>query len=183
MITIEDLKGRLQKKFAEAKAARAINIPDYLPIILENFKYGQTRYDKLTPEAKIFVDKQFELLGQLADEAAKVVREQADSFQKRQFLRLHRQYKNTNASAEWLLDRLDKKNETEEQIEKNSRELFVLVTQTCFDYLSDVTDNKLKTKDSVLLALYYSALDEIIVSFHLAEHKYAPQSISHSRIV
>ena len=83
-----------------------------------------------------------------------------------------------------VIDSLDKKTWISQPLTNEAGQIFTKIGQTAYDWLHDIAqNNNLEYLDAVILGLFYSAIDELIVAFHLSQHSYAPQSFSHIRTV
>ncbi len=155
-------------------------IPSALGIML---KFANEHGDELEEDAKKMVDAQFELVDQLNDELIKNVKTQPDSLKKRQTLRLSRKSKGSHFDVVDLLAQIEKAPNLSKDIIKEGRELFIFMSQIAYNYLCDVTEQSLKGGGQQIpfISLFYNALDEALVSFHLASHSFATQSMSHTR--
>ncbi len=68
-------------------------------------------------------------------------------------------------------------------INLETEKLFTGVGQNIIDFLYDVSKNSLKREKFFIVTLYYSAVDELLVAFHLAQRGFTAQSFHHSRTV
>lgn len=69
------------------------------------------------------------------------------------------------------------------EINKPTEIFFTKLGQIILDYLYEIPKKSIKRDEYVILTLLYSAIDELLVSFHLAQHGFASQSFHHSRTV
>ena len=182
IITEKDLKEKMKeivlRNFKRVKTDK--NHDPYRESLGEYFRYCEQNYNDLAPEAKKIVDS---VLDFSITEVKKQLNGMADSIEKRKLSRLYGRAVGTHFEIKNFIDSLDKKTYKTEQIIKETEEIFVETVQIILDWLHDITQHSLKTLDLVLLGLFYSAIDELLVAFHLAQHTYAPQSFSHIRTV
>lgn len=64
-----------------------------------------------------------------------------------------------------------------------TEKIFTGIGQNIIDFLYDVSKNSLKKEKFFIVTLYYSAVDELLVAFHLAQRGFTAQSFHHSRTV
>ncbi len=178
MIDADFLKNKLKDAATQAKTEA-----DLANAISEHLKFASEHYEELTPEAKELIDKQIKLLEEANDEITKTWKSKPDSLDKRKALRLSKQVKNEHFDLNTFLDSLNKAPNPTTNLAAEAKEIFIFIGQTLLNYLSDVSDSGLKSADMAKLGLLFSAIDEIVVAYHLAEHRFAPQSIAHTRIV
>lgn len=68
-------------------------------------------------------------------------------------------------------------------INAKAEKLFVEAGQNIINFLYDVSKNSLKKDKFFIASLFYSAVDELLVAFHLAQRGFTAQSLHHSRTV
>ncbi|MDE2116339.1 MAG: hypothetical protein KGI79_00465 [Patescibacteria group bacterium] len=170
MISKDDLKKKLIDCIHEGNKRGNLmsGISEYFRFITEHDK-------ELDPEAKKMGDAGFDALGKLIDES---LVKMPDGIEKRKIARLN----NKVWDVKVISSELEKKTHLEHLVLKETEELFFEFSNNITDFLSDVISNSLKGPDLAILGLYCSALDELIVAFHLAQHGYGPQSLSHQRV-
>lgn len=179
MITKKDLQERWKEEIAGVSDQAQL-----AQVIFRQLSYGMEHYDELETDAKEMVDSRFESLKQINDIAIETVRTQPDSISKRETLRRYRETKGTHFKVKDLLSYIADEPKEPLTMILEAQEVFTFVAQRAYDYLSDITDSKLKGGLEVAkLAMFYSALDEACVAMHLASRSYAPQSMSHIRHV
>jgi len=180
MISKKDLQDVLKKEL-EGKT----DVADLTNAIAKQMQFATAHYEELDPEAKAMVDKQFEAVEQLTDEAVEKVRQQPDSKSKRELIRAHRKSKGSHFDIQDLLKQLEKGPKPDDELAQDVHAVFNFTTQLLLDYLCDVTENRLTGGGQALaqLGLFYSAIEEAYIALHLADHSFAPQSMSHTRHV
>lgn len=179
MISKKDLQDRWKEEL--------VGITDQsqlVQVIGRQLSYGMEHYAELDDDAKKMVDAQFESLKEINDIAIETVRAQPDSASKREMLRTYRKTRGTHFDVKDLLSYIAEKPAKQLPMVDEAQEVFTFVAQRVYDYLSDITDSKLKGGlEGAKLAMFYSALDEACVAMHLASRSYASQSMSHIRHV
>ncbi|OGG62300.1 hypothetical protein A2952_00400 [Candidatus Kaiserbacteria bacterium RIFCSPLOWO2_01_FULL_59_34] len=172
-------KAQLQEKLVEL-AKKAQETGDLRESMSAYLAFIKDNYNDLDSEAKIIGDKAFEILGTLAKET---LEKMPDSIEKRKMTRMHASAYGDHWDIESIAETLEKPTHLDKPILKATEEFFLEHTQMIADLMHDVLSNNLKGPDAAILALYCSAIDELIVAFHLAQHAYGPQVLSHVRAV
>lgn len=175
MISKKDLQEKLIElaKKGTASGNLGTSLGDYLSFVRDN-------YNDLDQEAKIVADKAIEIA---IEGAREVIGAMPDGIQKRQLTRLHAQASGKHWDIKEITTALEKPTHLSEPILSATREFFLGNGQKFADLIFDVLGNSLKGPDTAILALYCSAIDEMTVAFHLAQHSYGPQVLSHVRTV
>lgn len=153
--------------------------------INKQMQFASAHIDELDPEAKEMIDEQLKLMKELADRAVEQVRHQPDSKSKREFIRIGRKAQGSHFDIEDLVRQLEKELEPDDELARDTHEIFNFTAQLLLNYLCDITDNRLAGGGQTLaqLGLIYSAVEEVYIALHLADHSFAPQSMSHTRHV
>lgn len=182
MISKDELKKRLKEEVDKLPPSEK-TYENIWKLVAENMKYTAEHLDELAPDAKELLDKQIESMKDLAGVMIENYKQKPDSIENRKALRQLRLGAGSHFEILSLLQSLDMAKNLEDKFVKDSNDFFVYISQLALDFLSDIGSAKLENKDIIFLALFYSAIDEVTIAHHLALHKYAPQSLSHSRIV
>ena len=158
---------------------------DMTNALIKQMKFALKHSAELDPEAKEIVDKQFDVLEELNDEMIEKIRQQPDSKSKRETIRIHRKAKGSHFEIQYLIQQLEKGPKPEDELAQDAHAAFNSVIQLLLDYLCDITENRLTGGGQTLaqLGLFYSAIEEAYIALHLADHSFAPQSMSHTRHV
>lgn len=176
MITNPDLKKHLTdliEKYGKDKLMQAMS---------EHLKYIAENYKDLDLEAKVIADKQFGIIEEVNEEAYETMKKMPDSIETRKNIRTYLRAGGSNFEAKYLLEKLNAPSKLSQEIIKDSRDVFCETIQPALNYLCDIHQKSLSFEEMVILILSYACVDELLVSLHLAQHNYAPQSFNHTRI-
>lgn len=182
MISDADLKARVKNEVDKLPVEKRTH-ENMWPIVVENLAYMGEHLEELAPDAKLSLDKQIKLWQEMAGILIEDYKKKPDSLENRKILRQFRIGEGSHFEIQSLLGSLDKQKDLGSDLEKESNNFFIFIAQIALDFLSDIGAATMKSSDIIFLGLFYSAIDEITIAHHLALHKYAPQSLSHSRIV
>jgi len=162
------------------------DLADISKAIVKQMQFATAHTSELDPEAKVMVDEQFKQMEQITDEAvAKMKEQEPDSKSKRELIRAHRKAKGSHFEIQHLIQQLEQSPGPDNELAQDTHATFNSATQLLLDYLCDITENRLTGGGQTLaqLGLFYSAIEEAYIALHLADHSFAPQSMSHTRHV
>jgi hypothetical protein len=178
MISKKDCQEYLLKliKNAIPKGSEALGqvIKDYMQFIVNNA-------DNLSPDAQ-------ELIPSFKDIATKALdaylEATPDTLEKRKLRRQLKTIKKNLPLVKSILSDLEKKTTIELPIISSTKDFFEKYCQTLLELLYEASEKTLKgIKSLAKLNLLFSCADELIISFHLAQHGFANQSYVHTRAV
>jgi hypothetical protein len=149
--------------------------------ILDFYKYSIENYGSLDDEAKRYVDR---LTEDLKGEIRTGIEALPEGPQKRQALRQLGIAERRHFRAEDLLELLQSPPRRQEPVLANARATFVQIVQYILDVLFDVTRHTHRGPANFSkIGLCYWAVDELIVSMHLAQRAFTTQAYAHIRTV
>ncbi len=135
----------------------------------------------------LFDDDAIELISKIGDalieQVEKTLDVTPDGESRRKMKRQIDLTKGEHYSFEATLQNLYQDPKTDLEIYMLTENLFIKLGQTALDYLHDIPRKGIRKDESITLTLFHSAIDELLVAFHLAQHGFAPQSLHHSRTV
>jgi hypothetical protein len=148
--------------------------------IFDFYKYSIENYDSLDDEAKRYVDR-------VTEDLKGIIRTGIDALpegpQKRQALRQLGIAERKHFRAEDLLELLQSPAQ-QQPVLVDARATFVQIVQYILDVLFDVTRHTHKGPANFSkIGLCYWAVDELVVSMHLAQHAFTTQAYAHIRTV
>ena len=175
MITKEDLQNKLLELARKAQTVGNIeeSLSEYLTFVKDN-------YSQLDAEAKAIADKAIEIVGEGMKEN---IQNMPDSIEKRKLARMHAEAMGNHWNIAEITQRLATETYLTDPVVSETARFFFEYAQKLADFLHDVKTNTIKGTAIAPLILYCSALDELIVAFHLAQRGFGPQAFSHVRVV
>jgi len=149
---------------------------------VEAIHFLAQNYLNLDTELQEVADKALDTYLEDVDSALK---EMPDSIEKRGMKRLLRTLKGKLPSASSLIMGIESKAEIKEPILTETRNLFEKHFQLFLDALYDVSveESQCGQASFAKLSMLFSCVDELVVSFHLAQHGYVNQAYTHIRTV
>ncbi len=178
MITKEDLDRHLRE------LARTISPQDEKGmnrIVLEHLRFASENSDNLAPDAQETVDLMFSRLQQ---RAAEIIKGLPDSQRTRELKRLYARSVDEHQRASDLIDMPAGQPLKRQEDTSNFSDLFVTALQRIMDLMYDIRQNTLKGYASYgQLTLLCMCVNELAVTFHLAQHRYVNQAYTHIRTV
>ena len=162
---------------AEPKGTEAIS-----QAITESFNFLLTNYLNLDSELQEMADKVFDGCIEYFDSALNGA---LDSAETRKAKRILRTLKRELPSASGLIMAIESKAHIKEPIITETCNLFEKHFQLFLDVLYDISveESHRGQASFAKLGMLFSCVDELVVSFHLAQHGYINQAYTHIRTV
>lgn len=174
-VTKNELKRIFRMYFQEAKSRHQ---RDYA---LKSFNFWVSKHSQLLDtEAMDLVSDVVDIYIKQLEEYANGIKDGKD---KRKIIRQIATTKGEHFSFANITQTLYQKPSESLEMNKLTEDIFLKIGQLILDYLYDVPKNSIKKDDYTILVMYHLAVDELLSSFHLAQHSFSSQSIHHSRTV
>jgi hypothetical protein len=176
MITKEELNKKLEESLKglnpeDLKAIERKNI-DFLEFALKN-------YDELTQDAQQMIDKAAQIF---RNHIVEVLKELPDNKRKRMLKRLLAGSLGKRLIVEQEVTTLESSPKLREEYSKQFRTIFIPRLQNITDFLFDICENTVSgPANFAQISLLCMCVDELLVTFHLAQHYYMNQAYSHIR--
>lgn len=152
---------------------------NYLVKFGDFITYLHDNYNDFDSEAKAMTDNIFEKLDKKVDEIAK---EMPEGLQKRAIQRIMARKEGKHYDALYLIKKLERQTEFTDPIFSEFRKSFIELMQYLLDQLYEIAQNTMKgSAENICLLLFYSSVEELLVSFHLCQHAFTTQAYSHIR--
>lgn len=168
---LKELLSRIANR-SEAEINNAIQL--FLEYLVKN-------YNNLDDKTKDILDKASDLILKSANEN---ISKMPDSTKRRLLVRELSKVKGEHLNSSFLIELLEKKTQIEKDILIDTRKIFENHLQNILDFLFDESKKSQKGLDSFAkIGLFYLCVDELLASFHLAQHSFINQAYSHIRSV
>ena len=178
MITKEDLCKKLEESL---KTVERGDFQQIIKKISELLKFAVENYADLSPDAKKIIENNFQTIQSFVGQVLQAAPESKD---KRKLKRLYAGFDGEHYRAEQFIKILESAPELKEENSKQFRNIFVNRLQNIIDFLFDVSQNQLSGLASFgQMSLLYMCVNELLATFHLAQHRYISQAYSHIRNV
>jgi len=175
-VTLEDFENFARPRLAEGIRNSAL----FTARITEVFNYAFDDKNELDDQAKARVD---ELMKGFAEIMGEGVAKLPDSPDKRSMQRKIAAVKGKHFSVTGMARGLASE-PPDLPVARAAKPIFQRILQSVLDVLFDATRGKQKGVGQLgTLSMFYWAVDELNVAFHLAERKYATQAYGHLRTV
>jgi hypothetical protein len=182
MITKTDLKENLQREIdlipQEKRTTETL-----MAAASRHLKFMAEHVNELDPEATAVLDSTIAVMQDGAKEILNDYKAKEDTVENRQTIRTIKLGLGSHFDVKQLLSSLSSEVTSKDSVVAQSNEAFVFISQFALDLLSDIGESKLKAPDSLILSLFYAAIEELVIAHHLVQHAYAPQAFNHCRVV